>query len=187
METAEMKVREAMQSKVVTVPLKSRVSDAAAMMEKNDIGCIIIADKGKPVGIVTERDMCFRVVAKNKKPDKILVEEIMSKSIRTVTPETTLKQASRMMVKHKIRRLPVTDGKSLVGIITNTDLLAVSPATIEILEELSRMKTGGRHIGKSPEKGTCEMCGYHMVHLYEVDGNYICEACRDDMLGGRTY
>lgn len=183
----EIKVREAMQPKVITVPLKSRASDVAATMEKNNIGCIIVADKGKPVGIVTERDMCFRVVAKNKKPDTVSVDEIMSKSIKTVTPETTLKQASRMMVKHKIRRLPVTDGESLVGIITNTDVLAISPETIEILEELSRMKTGGKPIKKFPEKGTCEMCGGHMMHLYEVDGNYICEACRDDMLGDKTY
>lgn len=186
MET-DVKVGEAMQPRVITATSKSPASEVAALMEKNNIGCIVVVEKAKPVGIVTERDMCFRVVAKNKKPDKVLVREIMSTSIKTVTPDTTLKQASRMMVKHKIRRLPVIEDDTLVGIITNTDILAISPETIEILEELSRMKAGGKAVKKFPEKGTCEMCGCHMVHLYEVDGNYICEACRDDMLGGRGY
>jgi CBS-domain-containing membrane protein len=86
------------------------------------------------------------------------------------------------MAKNNLRRLPVIDKGKLVGLITNKDILAIAPEQIEILTELSRMKE--EPIEKEvPDKGTCENCGDYGVELYEVNGIFVCESCREE-LGG---
>jgi CBS domain-containing protein len=85
-----------------------------------------------------------------------------------------------MMAKHNIRRLPVVEGENLVGIITTKDIVAIAPEQIEILRELSRMR---EEILKreEPDMGTCENCGDKGVELYEVNGIFICESCKEDI------
>ena len=181
----EVKVGEAMEPNVITIGPEASVDEAAKLMAKNNIGCVVVVEAEKPVGIVTERDICFGVVANDKKPSKVGVGEIMSTPLKTADPNMTLKQASRVMAKNNIRRLPVIERGLLVGIITNKDILAISPETIEILEELSKMNAGeASNIKEVPDKGTCEVCGAYMVDLYEVNNIYVCESCREDMLGG---
>lgn len=183
MET-EIKVGEAMEPNVVTVEQNAPADEVAKLMAKKDIGSVVVVDSGKPIGIATERDFCFGVVAKNKVPSKVKVRDIMSAPLKTVEPNMTLKQASKLMVKYNIRRLPVIDKGVLVGILTNKDILAISPQMIEILEELSKMNTEVRSTREVPERGTCEVCGDYMVPISEVDGIYICESCKEDRLGG---
>ncbi len=172
-------VREAMTKTVKTVSGDIPVSEAAKTMEKNNIGSVVIVKSKSPVGIVTERDITYRVVALDKKPSTVKVSKIMSKSVRTIGPNTTITEASKIMAKHNIRRLPVTEGKKLVGIITNKDIVIIAPGQIEILRELSRMRqrASGREV---LEKGICENCGEHGVMLYEVNGTFVCDSCRDD-------
>jgi len=184
MET-EIKVGEAMEPSVVTVGQNAPADEVARMMATKDIGSVVIVNNDrKPIGIVTERDFCFGVVAKNKMPSKVKVKDIMSAPLKTVVPDMTLKQASRLMAKHNIRRLPVIDKGVLVGIITNKDILAISPQMIEILEELSKMNAEVHSTREAPEKGTCEVCGDHMIPIYEVDGIYVCESCKEEKPGG---
>lgn len=175
----EILVREAMTKTVKTVSGDIPVSEAAKTMEKNNIGSVVIVKGKSPVGIVTERDITYRVVALDKKPSTVKVSKIMSKSVRTIGPNTTITEASKIMAKHNIRRLPVTEGKKLVGIITNKDIVIIAPGQIEILRELSRMRqrASGREV---LEKGICENCGEHGVMLYEVNGTFVCDSCRDD-------
>lgn len=182
MET-EILIREAMTKNVTTVSGEMPVSEAARIMEKNNIGSVIVVEGKSPVGIVTERDITYRVVALDKKPSTVNLSEIMSKHIKTIDPGTTLTEASKIMAKYNIRRLPVIEGKDLIGIITNKDIVVIAPGQIEILRELSRMQA--RASGeKVLEEGTCENCGGHGGTLYEVNGTFVCENCRDDMLGG---
>lgn len=183
MET-EIKVGEAMEPSVVTVGPDMPADEVARMMAKKDIGSVVVIENGRPIGIVTERDFCFGVVAKNKMPSKVKVKDIMSAPLKTIGPDTTLKQASRLMAKYNIRRLPVIDKGVLVGIITNKDILAISPQMIEILEELSKMNAEVHSTREAPERGTCEVCGDYMVPLYEVDGIYVCESCKEEKSGG---
>ncbi len=183
MET-EIKVGEAMEPNVVTIEKDAPVNKAAKIMAQKKIGSIVVMENDKPAGIVTERDIVFGVVAKDKKPSDVLVRDIMSSPLKSVSPDMTLKQASRIMAKYNIRRLPVIENGRLVGIITNKDILAISPEMLEILEELSRINASQPEAKESLEKGTCEECGDYMVTLYEVDGSYVCESCREDMLGG---
>jgi CBS domain-containing protein len=183
MET-EIKVGEAMEPNVVTIDKNTPVNKVAKIMAQKKIGSIVVMENDKPTGIVTERDIVFGVVAKDKKPSEVLVRDIMSSPLKFVDPNMTLKQASRIMAKNNIRRLPVIENGKLVGIITNKDILAISPEMLEILEELSRINASQPEAKVSLDKGTCEVCGDYMVTLYEVDGSYVCESCREDMLGG---
>ena len=110
----------------------------------------------------------------------------MSSPIRYVSPETNIIEASKIMAKYNIRRLPVIKEGKLVGIITNKDIIAISPSTMEILKELCEINA--RDVQQSspqevPEVGTCEICGDYMVRLYEVEGKFVCEKCKEDMLG----
>lgn len=184
MET-EILIREAMTKNVATIPRDVSVNEAAKIMEKSNIGSVVVVEGKSPIGIVTERDITYRVVAFDKRPSTVKVSKIMSKPIKTIGPDTTLTEASKIMAKYNIRRLPVIEDKKLVGIITNKDIVVIAPGQIEILRELSRMResvSGGEDL----EKGTCENCGDHGVRLYEVNGTFACDSCRDDMLGGRV-
>ena len=92
------------------------------MTEKN-IGSIVITQNGKPIGIVTERDILQRVIAKGAHPSEVKMKTIMSKPIITVDEEMTILQAIRFLEKKKIRRLLVLCDNNLVGIATQRDLL----------------------------------------------------------------
>ncbi len=175
----EILVREAMTKTVKTVSGDIPVSEAAKTMEKNNIGSVVIVKGKSPVGIVTERDITYRVVALDKKPSTVKVSKIMSKSVRTIGPNTTITEASKIMAKYNIRRLPVIEDKNLIGIITNKDIVVIAPGQIEILREMSRMRARVS-TGELLEEGTCENCGDHGVMMYEVNGTFVCDSCRDD-------
>ncbi len=187
MET-EVRVREAMTKKVVALPPDATANVAAKRMAREGIGSIIVASEKplwKPLGIVTERDICYSVVAKDKKPGKVKLKEIMSKPLKTVSPNTTIVQASKMMAKHNIRRLPVMANNKLVGIISDKDIIAIAPHTIEIIQELYNINAEAKERSTEvPEKGTCEACGDYMVTLHDVDGTYVCESCKEEISGG---
>ncbi len=182
MET-EILVREAMTKTVKTVSGDIPVSEAAKTMEKNNIGSVVVVKGKSPVGIVTERDITYRVVALDKKPSTVKVSKIMSKSVKTIGPNTTITEASKIMAKYNIRRLPVIEDKNLIGIITNKDIVVIAPGQIEILREMSRMRARVS-TGELLEEGTCENCGDHGVMMYEVNGTFVCDSCREHMLGG---
>ena len=183
METAEILIREAMTKNVKTISEDVAVSEAAEIMEKNNIGSVVVVKGNSPVGIVTERDITYRVVAPDKKPSTVRVSEIMSKPVETIEPDTTITEASKIMAKQNLRRLPVIEDDKLIGIITNKDIVLIAPGQIEILRELSRMRDRASS-GETLEKGTCENCGDHGTRLYEVNSTFVCDSCRDDTLGG---
>ncbi len=110
-----------MTKKVITVSAKEKVSKALAIMAKHDIGSLVVVDKGQPVGILTERDIVRRLVKDWKIPD-VPVDDLMSHPLITAEPETPSWEAFRIMLKKRIRRLPLVDGGKLVGIVTERDL-----------------------------------------------------------------
>lgn len=111
-----------MSIKVATIRSALLLKDALKKMVKRNIGCVVVVDRGKPVGIVTERDIS-RQVAKGPKTLGIQVKRVMSSPLISVTPTTRNQEAMEMMLKHGIRRLPIMDRGRLVGIVTDRDLL----------------------------------------------------------------
>jgi signal-transduction protein with cAMP-binding, CBS, and nucleotidyltransferase domain len=151
-------------------------------MEKNNIGCIIVNNlKDKPIGIITERDLATRVVARNIQPNKITSKEIMSAPLVTIESKKTINDAARRMNILKIRRLGVMHKGNLSGIISSKDILAVTPELIEIIQEKARIE--GENNAKENERtlsltGYCDYCESWSEDIKEVDGKFLCEECR---------
>lgn len=120
-------IKEFMTTNVQTITSDKTVVEAAKMMKAGGIGSIIVTENGKPVAMVTERDMVNRVIAEGVSPQEKRVKDIMSSPLVTVSPDQPLKSAAQLMASRSIRRLPVVKGGKLVGIITETDLARAEP------------------------------------------------------------
>jgi len=179
---SEMLVKDVMSSPVVTADDSTPASDVAKLMEKHNVGCVIINDKtGRPIGIITERDLVVRVVAKNLQPGEVKAKEIMSSPLVTISSEKTVSDAAREMSRLNIRRLGVMYKGELVGIISSKDILAVTPELIEIIQEKARIENQSmveEHEGFS-SAGYCDSCGEWSDDLREVEGSFLCEECRE--------
>jgi CBS domain-containing protein len=110
-----------MSNKVVTVKSTEKASKALQTMVRHKIGSIVVVEKGKPVGILTERDISTRI-AKGQNVRGMLVRSVMSKSLVTIGPSAEVWQAVEQMVRKDIRRLPVMEGDKLVGMVTERDI-----------------------------------------------------------------
>ena len=111
---------------VITIGAMSTVRRAVELMDKYEIGCLVIVNKDKPVGIVTERDVLTRVLLELRNPRKTKVRSIMSKPLITANPETNIHEAMSLMVKRKIKKLPVIKKGRLRGLVTLTDVVRSS-------------------------------------------------------------
>jgi len=134
------KVKDIMTKDVVSINVDSSIFEAADLMCSNQLGCLVVVDGEMPVGIVTERDIVRRVVAK-KLPLDTKISEVMSKSLITVDPNASLKEAARLMSTNKIRRLPVSKDNKLVGILVAADFvrnLGKKSVSEEIIEAMGR-------------------------------------------------
>jgi len=134
------KLQDIMVKDIVTVEEKVTVRKAVEVMNKYEIGCLIVMKKGKPEGIVTERDMLKRILLESRDPEKIKVNEIMSTPLIVGKPQMDIEEAVKLMFKRNIKKLPVTNNKQLVGLVTLTDL-ARSKETLKILKKIPAEKT----------------------------------------------
>jgi len=132
-----LKVEDVMVTDVITISYRASVKRAAQVMNKHEIGCLIVVKRNKAVGIVTERDMLKRVVAKAADPKKTRVEEIMSQPLIVVEPDMELEDAVKLMFEMKIKKLPVVDKGKLVGIVSITDIAKFHPHIMDIIKKLA--------------------------------------------------
>jgi len=144
-----LKIENVMVSDVITVEAGATVRQAVDLMNKHEIGCLIVVDgEEKPVGILTERDLLTRVLAKRKDPVRIKVSQVMSKPLITGTPHMDLETAVILMFKKKIKKLPVVEDGRLVGLVTLTDMVRVQPQIIKILKKLAKTEPPPKRMKK---------------------------------------
>jgi len=178
-----MLVKDVMSSPAITIREDERIDRAAQLMDKHNIGCLIVTTAGeKPIGIITERDIVTRVVAKDIKPSEITAKDIMTAPLITISPDETLSEAARRMSNLNIRRLGVIYKGALIGIISSKDILAVTPELIEIIQEKARIEESElEEVENPPSAGYCDNCGRWSDDLVEVEGNFLCEDCRIEL------
>jgi CBS domain-containing protein len=179
-----MLVRDVMSSPVLTMDEDEVSSKAAVSMDKNDVGAVIVTNKaGKSIGIITERDLVIRVVAKNLKPDTVKAKEIMTTPLVTIEPEATITDAARRMNRLNIRRIGVIYKGNLLGIISSKDILGVMPELIETMQEKSRIEGADRNEEDEevPLSGYCDRCNAYSESLKERNGQNICDECRVEL------
>lgn len=172
-------VKEAMKTNLVTVKPDTTVREAAEIMKKKGIGNCIVVDK-KPVGIITESDIIKKVVSEDRKASEVLVREIMQTPLIVIDPYVDIEEAIKTMSKCNIRRLPVIENEEMVGIITQRDILRLSPMLLEISREWGDIV--GRdeaYLKKQVFSGKCEDCGTLSTNLKNIDGRLLCEDCVD--------
>jgi CBS domain-containing protein len=141
------KVHEVMTDRPRCVTPETPVSEAAQLMESDDIGSLPIVDGEQLIGMVTDRDIVIRAVAKGKDPRGMPVREVASGELVTVQADDNLLDALNLMASHQVRRLPVVDEDNrLVGILAQADIAgeAKEKAVGEMVEEISKSPTGPR-------------------------------------------
>jgi len=143
-----LEVEDVMVENVVTIEEEATVRKAVELMNKHEIGCLIAMRKGKPSGILTERDLLKRVLADAKDPKKTKVSDVMSKPLVVGKPHMDVEDAARLMFKMKIKKLPVVEKGRLLGLVTLTDLVRVQPQMISILKKLSVKELTPKRIKK---------------------------------------
>lgn len=116
-------VRSVMSKPVITVGTECLLHEAAELMTRKRVGCLVVTREGTPVGVVTERDVLEKVVAKGLNATKVRMKEIMSTPLFTVKNDMSIVDAIRMMQRERIRRLLVMEKGKLDGIVTQRDLL----------------------------------------------------------------
>jgi len=176
-------VHDAMTSSVITADPKTTVVDAAVLMSRFKIGSIVVASETEPEGLITESDIIEKVVSKNILASDITIGQVMTKNLIIIDPGSELNQAARLMAKNNIRRLPVVNNGILVGILTSTDVLMVSPELTELLVENARMENQGYLNTERSVPGVCELCGNYVEYLDVYDGKFLCEECKEDLEG----
>jgi len=118
-----LKVKDVMVTNLITVEAGATVKKAAELMDKHDIGCLIVLSYGNPIGIVTERDMLRRVLLQRRDLAKTKIGNVMSAPLIASNPETDIRNAVRLMNERRIKKLPVIDDGQLIGLVSLTDVM----------------------------------------------------------------
>jgi len=133
----DMKVSDAMHNPAEWVGADTPVSEIAARMAKDDIGAVPVGKDDRLVGMITDRDLALRVVAKGLDPKTTTAETVMTKGIVYTTTDATVEDAIHLMDQKKLRRLPILDGKKrLVGMLSLGDV--VHAVGLQMAGELTR-------------------------------------------------
>ena len=118
----ETLVSNIMKNQVISIDSSMSAKDAAKMMSDSGVGCLVVTQENIPVGILTERDFVTRVVFLSGS-SSVPVRDVMSSPLIAISPKETIRNLADIMKEKKIHKVPVIDGKKLVGIVTATDLI----------------------------------------------------------------
>jgi len=141
------KVREVMTDRPRCGTFDTPISEAASLMESENVGSLPVLEGEELAGMITDRDIVVRAVAKGKDPRGMPVREVVSRELVTVYAEEDLSDALTKMASEQVRRLPVVDEDNrLVGILAQADVaLEAKEKTVgEMVEEISRSPSGPR-------------------------------------------
>ncbi|MEM0057781.1 MAG: CBS domain-containing protein [Candidatus Bathyarchaeia archaeon] len=132
-------VRDVMTKDVRVVRPDTSVKEVVAVMNKFDIGSVVVVQGDRPVGIITERDILRRIVEPCLAPETLTARQIMTSPVITIDENASINEAAKLMAKKRVKKLLVTrNNDELVGIITFTDIVTKVPDLLSILEELVR-------------------------------------------------
>ena len=130
-----MKAREVMVKAPVTLPVDATIHEAATVMDRAAVGAIIILDGERPVGLVTDRDLVTRALARRLPPDA-RVDGVMSSGVVCVDADAELSEISSILSAHPFRRVPVVEHERIVGMVTLDDLI------VRLANELQNVTKG---------------------------------------------
>ena len=157
--------------------------ECAKKMVKKRVGSLLLVDKKRLVGFISEKDILWALIKKSKEDlSKIRAIDISPRKIATIKPSTTIPEAIEKMKKLKFKKLPVIHNRELVGIVTVKDILNFHPEFYPELEEFSKIREESEKLKKLKKikTGICEECGNPGI-LSRTNGILICESCKDSI------
>jgi len=163
--------------------------ECARKIVKKKVGSLLIVDKKKLVGFISQQDILWALIKKSKKDLKdIRAIDISPKKIATTKPSATIKEVLSKMKKLKFDRLPVIQEKKLVGMVTVRDILSFHPEFYPELEEFAEIREETqklKRVRKSEERtpmheGICPECGNQGL-LYRANGRLMCGSCNSSI------
>lgn len=131
-----MIVKDVMNKNVMTVEPTATVQEAAEMMAERNSKCVIVTEKEKLVGILTDWDFLAKVCAKSGDSNKMKVKEIMTEKVIVTGPDTDIDEAAKIMVEHGIKKLPIVLNNVLIGVVTAMEIVAAEPKLMEEIGSL---------------------------------------------------
>jgi len=173
-------VKDLMSKPLLTIDINQNAKNAGEILRRQRKESLIVTKKGKPIGIITDTDLIKKIVAKNLLPSKVKISKIMSSPLVVIPADASILDASRKMKRSNIKRLAVIENKKLVGIVSLSDIARNSPEVIDLLEYKLRSKELPTIIKEKSTIGICESCDNYSVDLQSVNGQWICETCREE-------
>jgi len=180
-------VAEVMNKTVIVMDINSDIPSIAREMVSCEAGSVIITENRKAIGIITERDLVKNIVAEDRRPSEVKANEIFSIPLITIEPEKNVVEASEIMLKANIKRLPVLEKDTIIGMISTTDILMVTPGLNTILKDLIDMNRETllsipsiEELSEEFGTGICESCETYSSDLKFIDGKYLCGKCQEE-------
>jgi|1186.fasta_scaffold50513_2 CBS domain-containing protein len=146
------KIAEVMTQRPRAVTPQTTVKEAARLMEEEDVGSLPVVDEGtRLIGIVTDRDVAVRVVARGLDSESTVVGDVASRDVIALSPDHELDDALKLMAREQVRRVPIVVGEGeLIGMLAQADIAQTGKEKTagEVLEAISRSPGGPRVAGR---------------------------------------
>jgi len=173
------KVKSIMKTRVITADPGINISDAAKIMTNNRVGSLILMKNKRPVGIVTDDDI-VGVVARGGSPKKVRISDLPPrKRFVTASPDDSIMDITKKMISNGIKRIPVIKNGRLMGIVSDKEILLISPELLGVLSEKLKMRVESVASPDGIISGICESCGEYSDSLRNVAGSWMCDDCSE--------
>lgn len=174
-----IKIMDAMTASPVFSKPSDSIHSCVQKMIKEDVGSLIIADGKKLLGIVTEKDLLVKVLAKGVDIKKTPVSFVMTVNPVSANPELDLYDAMILMKNEEIRRLPIVRNNEVVGLLTYKDILSIQPDLYELQIEGFKIRESDRKAKLNGHfEGNCYSCSSYGP-LYKVGSRWLCDSCKE--------
>ncbi len=180
----DVRIQDVMSVTPIIIKKTETAYKAASLMKESGAGSLVVLNEaGELEGIVTEMDIVFKAVAEGLDPNKVKVEDILSSPVRTIEGTKNIRDAAELMAQLSIRRLPVMRSGKLIGLITENDIIELSPALLDITREYARIHypediQGYKEPSEIEISGYCESCRVYSERLTTTDGQLLCPECQ---------
>jgi len=174
-----IRVMDAMTSSLISIGAEESILKCTKTMIKEGVGSLVVVDGKKLMGIVTERDMLNKVIAKGLDIKETPVSKIMTKKPIYANPDLDLYDAIVLMRLENIRRLPVVDKGDVVGLLTHRDVLSIQPELYDIVIDSFNIREKERKARlNGMMEGKCYACQTHGP-LTKIGGKWLCDSCKE--------
>ena len=176
-----VKVSTIMKKLVVTGEPNLTLADAAKIMTKNRVGSIVVVEKSKPVRMVTNEDI-IGVIAKGQSVRNTKIRDLPRKEFVYASPDDSINNVTKIMIKKGIKRIPIMKEGKLLGIVSEKEIVLVSPQMLNLLSEKLRMRVDSAYPREGTLSGICEQCEQYSYELRKSpDNRWLCEDCREEL------